>query len=84
MLLGLCRRNELKRPTRTDDSVAGFIEVVQLIVEETVQTRIDAGRCVGHALGEIFQGDLAYDAGDYKDACRHYRQAYQLAVPRHD
>lgn len=58
----------------------GLLEVVQVIVENTVQSRIDAGRDVGGALAEIYQGDQDYLATRYKDAYTHYRKAYRMAL----
>jgi hypothetical protein len=62
------------------DTADGFLEVVQVIVENVIQARLDAGRDIGSALEEVFFGDEAYLAGEYKEAYGHYRNAYREAT----
>lgn len=61
------------------ESVGGFIEVVRQIVEESIQSREDAGGNVRNARRELAKGDDEYVAGRFKSAFTHFRRAYQAA-----
>ena len=61
-------------------ALGGVLELVREIVEDTIDAEEDAGGDVACAREALIRGDAQFGLGDYKEAYRFYRIAYQGAV----
>jgi hypothetical protein len=65
-------------------SVGGYLELVRSIVQETLQKRASAGIKVTNATKYFNDGTVKHQAGDFKNAYRLFRKAYQKSVSGND
>jgi hypothetical protein len=57
----------------------GYLELVDTIVRETIDGKLDSGQSIAQAEREYQNGRNAFDLNDYKDAYAWYRSSYKSA-----